>query len=71
MLAGENGDDFPRMPEAENPNNIGMTASTLVKAIGNTIFATGNDELRPAMTGVLFQLDKDGATFVATDAQTS
>jgi DNA polymerase-3 subunit beta len=67
-LAGENGDDFPRMPEAENPNNIGMTASTLVKAIGNTIFATGNDELRPAMTGVLFQLDKDGATFVATDA---
>ncbi|HXH19134.1 MAG TPA: DNA polymerase III subunit beta, partial [Chitinophagales bacterium] len=33
-----------------------------------TLFDVSNDELRPAMTGVFFQLDGHGATFVATDA---
>ncbi|MEZ5053733.1 MAG: DNA polymerase III subunit beta [Chitinophagales bacterium] len=32
------------------------------------MFAVSSDELRPAMTGVLFQLDDNGITFVATDA---
>jgi DNA polymerase-3 subunit beta len=32
------------------------------------LFAVSNDDLRPAMTGVFFELDKKGATFVATDA---
>lgn len=67
-LSGENGDDFPKMPEVDNVSTTTLEASTLVKAIGNTIFATGNDELRPAMTGILFQLESDSATFVATDA---
>ena len=43
-------------------------SAALVEAISKTIFATGNDELRPVMSGVYFQLDKDGTTFVATDA---
>ena len=33
-----------------------------------TIFASGNDDLRPVMSGVFFQLSKDDLTFVATDA---
>jgi DNA polymerase-3 subunit beta len=32
------------------------------------LFAVSNDELRPAMTGVYFQLETDGITFVGTDA---
>jgi DNA polymerase III subunit beta len=39
----------------------------LSSAIVNTIFATSNDELRPAMTGVYFKLTSTNATFVATD----
>ncbi|MBC8173938.1 MAG: DNA polymerase III subunit beta, partial [Chitinophagales bacterium] len=42
--------------------------STLQKAINKTLFAVSNDELRPQMTGVYFQLNPDGITFVATDA---
>jgi DNA polymerase-3 subunit beta len=45
-----------------------MTASALVTAINKTLFATSNDDLRPAMTGVFFELDKKGLQFVATDA---
>ncbi|MER3499719.1 MAG: DNA polymerase III subunit beta, partial [Chitinophagaceae bacterium] len=45
-----------------------MTSSALVTAINKTLFAVSNDDLRPAMTGVYFELDKKGVQFVATDA---
>lgn len=67
-LAGENGDDFPKIPVAENVTNLSMPAPVLSKAISKTLFAVSNDELRPAMTGVFFQLTPEGTTFVATDA---
>lgn len=67
-LAGENGEDFPKISEAENVTDINLPASVLGNAIGKTLFAVSNDDLRPAMTGVFFQLDQDGVTFVATDA---
>jgi len=40
----------------------------LAAAITKTLFATGNDELRPVMSGVFCQLTEEGFTFVATDA---
>ena len=67
-LTGESGEDFPKMPIPESVNNTTLESGTLLNAIGSTLFATGNDELRAPMTGVLFQLDPDCATFVATDA---
>jgi DNA polymerase-3 subunit beta len=45
-----------------------MTSSALVTAINKCLFAVSSDDLRPAMTGVYFELDKKGITFVATDA---
>ena len=67
-LAGENGDDFPRIPSAENVNEVEISSGVLADAIGKTLFAVSNDELRPAMTGIYVNLDSEGATFVATDA---
>lgn len=67
-LAGENGDDFPKIPVAEDVTNLTMPSEVLANAISKTLFAVSNDELRPAMTGVYFQLDSEGTTFVATDA---
>ncbi|UKJ08699.1 DNA polymerase III subunit beta [Solitalea lacus] len=67
-LAGENGDDFPKIPVVENANTISITASVLAEAISKTLFAVSNDELRPAMTGVYCQLTPSNITFVATDA---
>ena len=67
-LAGENGQDFPRIPEAESVDTINLAANTLTQAISKTLFATSNDELRPSMTGVYFQVDFNKLTFVATDA---
>jgi DNA polymerase III subunit beta len=39
----------------------------LKRAIGQTIVATSNDELRPAMNGVYMDFSEASATFVATD----
>ncbi len=66
-LAGENSSDFPKIPEVTDGFNVDISSDVLASAIANTIFATSNDELRPAMTGVYFNLSATNATFVATD----
>jgi DNA polymerase III subunit beta len=66
--SGENPDDFPRIPQPDSVTDISMTAQSLSGAISRTLFAVSNDDLRPAMTGVLLQIDNEGATFVSTDA---
>ena len=67
-LAGENGIDFPAIQTPDEEAQITIPASTLGHGINKTIFATSSDELRPAMTGVYFQIDENKLTFVATDA---
>jgi len=67
-LAGQNGDEFPKTPSMESASKTSMPASVLASAINKTLFATGNDELRPIMSGVFCELSSDGCTFVATDA---
>jgi DNA polymerase-3 subunit beta len=66
-LAGENATDFPKIPSVTNATAVDMSTEILASAISNTIFATSNDELRPAMTGVYINLSKTNTTFVATD----
>jgi len=66
-LAGENATDFPKIPSVTNATAVEMSTEVLSSAINNTIFATSNDELRPAMTGVYVNLSATNATFVATD----
>lgn len=66
-LAGENATDFPKVPSVTDEFSIEMDTEVLANAINNTIFATSNDELRPAMTGVYINLEESSTTFVATD----
>lgn len=67
-LSGENGEDFPAIPEVNRASSFSMPASALLSAVTNTLFAVGTDELRQAMTGVKFELDTNSINFVATDA---
>lgn len=67
-LAGENGSDFPNVPEADTVDTVKINSQYLLEGITKTVFATSSDELRPAMTGVYFQVDFNKLTCVATDA---
>src|SRR6195952_2112434 len=67
-VMGENPDNFPKEPIADDANSFTMSSTALVTAINKSLFAVSNDDLRPAMTGVFFELDKKSLTCVATDA---
>jgi len=67
-VMGENPDNFPKEPTADDTTGFTMSSGALVTAINKTLFAVSSDDLRPAMTGVYFELLKDGVQFVATDA---
>jgi len=67
-LAYANGEEFPKAVSLENPSKTLFSGDVLATAISKTIFAAGNDDLRPVMSGVFFQFSTESLTFVATDA---
>jgi DNA polymerase-3 subunit beta len=67
-MAGFNGDEFPKLPNVAYTASIDLTGDVLAKAINKTLFATGNDEMRPVMSGVYCHFSPENITFVATDA---
>ncbi|HWB25925.1 MAG TPA: DNA polymerase III subunit beta [Chitinophagaceae bacterium] len=67
-VMGENPDNFPKEPVADDTNSFTMSSSALVTGINKTLFAVSNDDLRPAMTGVFFELTPQSLQLVATDA---
>jgi DNA polymerase-3 subunit beta len=62
------GDEFPKAVSLPSPSKTVIPAHILGTAISKTIFAAGNDDLRPVMSGVFFQFSSQSLTFVATDA---
>ncbi len=67
-LAYAPGDEFPKAVVLDEPSATIVPAEVLASAISKTIFAAGNDDLRPVMSGVFFQFSPQSLIFVATDA---
>ena len=67
-LAYADGAEFPKAVALEDPSSTTISGDILATAISKTIFAAGNDDLRPVMSGVFFQFNTQNLTFVATDA---
>jgi len=67
-LAGQNADEFPKTPKLSGSSSTIIKGDILANAINKTLFASGNDELRPVMSGMFCELSSEQITFVATDA---
>ncbi len=67
-MAYFNGNEFPKAISLPSPSKTIIPSQVLATAISKTIFAAGNDDLRPVMSGVFFQFSTENLTFVATDA---
>ena len=68
-FVGVNGNEYPEMPNAEDDaRQIALPANVLQSAIEKTIFCTADDDLRPVMNGIFFDIAEDKVTMVATDA---
>jgi len=66
---GQNGDEYPRMPQLQSDARVlAMPVSTLSSGISKTLFCTADDELRPVMNGIFFDITAENLTLVATDA---
>jgi len=65
------GDEYPTPQVATDADAVNFTVSTaqILQGIDNTIFAVGNDTLRPQMMGIYWDVMEDGITFVATDTR--
>ena len=67
-MVGHKSDEFPQVLVLAEPMVWEIPADVIACGFEKTIFATGNDEIRPIMTGVLMQMTENCLTFVATDA---
>ena len=67
-LMGQNADEYPQSPNlGSNAVHVTIGAPILMNGINRALFATADDELRPVMNGVYFDITTEDITFVASD----
>jgi DNA polymerase-3 subunit beta len=65
---GLKGEEYPEpKPLNDTAMALSIDAQDLFNGINRTIFATADDELRPVMNGIYFDISTDDLTFVASD----
>lgn len=61
--------DYPELPKIGGiSEKLVISAQTLLDGINNTLYATAEEELRPVMNGIFFDIDTEETTLVASDA---
>lgn len=67
-LVGQNADEFPQSAMlSDNAVRVEMGPQILLGGINRSVFATADDELRPVMNGIYFDITTDDITMVASD----
>ncbi|MBP3838894.1 MAG: DNA polymerase III subunit beta [Prevotella sp.] len=67
-FTAQNADEYPVVQEvAEGATTIEIAPSVLCENINRSIFATAQEELRPVMNGIYFDLTAESLTIVASD----
>ena len=67
-LMGQNANEYPQ-PQDLGTNAVQLTipAEVLMNGVNRCIFATADDELRPVMNGIYFDITSEDITLVASD----
>ena len=67
-LMGQNADEYPQSSNlGSNAVHVGLGVDVLMNGINRSLFATADDELRPVMNGIYFDITTEDITFVASD----
>lgn len=67
-LIGQRADEYPTViPVVENVTKVSVQGGVLLAGLTRALFATADDELRPVMNGVFFDIQKENLTIVASD----
>ena len=67
-LMGQNADEFPQAAQlSSDAVHVDIDADVLLRGINRSVFATADDELRPVMNGIYFDITQEDITLVASD----
>jgi len=66
-IAGMSAEEFPSLPVNQIEGEMEVDSGKITRMIEKVLFAVSTDELRPTLTGVLFQIGNQQLTLVATD----
>lgn len=67
-LMGQNAEEYPQSANlGSNAVHVGLGVDVLMNGINRSLFATADDELRPVMNGIYFDITTEDITFVASD----
>ncbi|MDC1050970.1 DNA polymerase III subunit beta [Candidatus Marinimicrobia bacterium] len=66
-ITGKDSEEFPDNAPPQTKETIEMPGKDFAEIINKTIFATSKDDLKPALSGVYINIDKEKTTAVATD----
>ena len=67
-LMGQNADEYPQSANlGSNAVHVSLGVDVLTNGINRSLFATADDELRPVMNGIYFDITTEDITFVASD----
>lgn len=61
-------EEYIELPTLNNPTTLTVKAETLAEGINSTLYATAEEELRPVMNGIFFDIAEDSLTLVASNA---
>lgn len=67
-FTGQSAEDYPRTQSMNDAcTTVSLPTEMLINNISRSLFATANDELRPVMNGIYFDLTPDALAIVASD----
>ncbi|MBI2464378.1 DNA polymerase III subunit beta [Candidatus Peregrinibacteria bacterium] len=67
-IKGISADEFPLIPKIEQPNIVNLPVEEFINGINQVVFAASVNLSRPTLAGILFHVDKNKLTLVATDS---
>ena len=66
-ILGTSAEEYPELPAVDNGNQLVITQSNLHSMICQVKFAVSTNEIRPILTGALFEVSERNLTIVAVD----
>lgn len=67
-FTGQSAEEYPRTQSMNDAcTTVSLPTEMLINNISRSLFATANDELRPVMNGIYFDLKADALAIVASD----
>jgi DNA polymerase-3 subunit beta len=67
VVNARSADDFPKLPKQEGKTSFAIDPEVIGELAQKTMYAVSTDLTRPALCGVLWEVDRKGISMVSTD----